>query len=189
MLFSDLEDYGGIVLIFECLTTGHDHAPSFSDNPRTGRYSNSASDDVGSSVEEDDLLACVLGDPTKYRSALCHIQNAYLREDFLDSFCIIRDTITFCPMSADTDELVNGVIRILRMTFAENLAGLVKQTRRFMKSRNVALSVSSDSASTRIDIALSPRFDCLGTALQDYATVKHADGHWDVDELDIVKYE
>ena len=61
MLFSDLKDYCGIVLVFEYFSTSHDHAPSFSNNPGASGYSNGTRDNVGSSIEEDNLLAYVLG--------------------------------------------------------------------------------------------------------------------------------
>ena len=186
ILFSNLEDYCRIILIFECFSTSHDHAPCFSNNPWANGYSNCTGDDVSSSIEKDYLLACVLGNIKKDSSKW---EEHYLCEDFLNSFRVIRNSIPFSTMSTDADELVNRVIRILRMRFAENFARLVKQTRGLIKATNIALSESSDSACPWVNITLGPRSDSLGTALQDHAAVKYADGYGYVDEFDIVKDE
>lgn len=106
-----------------------------------------------------------------------------------DGSSVIRLAVALCSLTLDADNLVWGVVGILRVAFPENLPFAVEENRWFACRHNITLSPSILASGSVVDVTLNPRGDCGSATCKDDGSISDTNRSWNISQLDVVEYK
>ena len=114
---------------------------------------------------------------------------AYLVQDGLDGSGVVRAPVTPRALRLDADELVRGVVRVLRVALRDDAARRVERARWLADSSDVTLDEARGWVRAGVDVALGPRVDRGGATAEEDGTVRDADNGRYVGHPDVVEHD